>query len=62
MEKQEKLLTGNDVAQRLQISKVHAYRLMRRGEIPVIRFGKVVRVRPQDLEKFIEKHTTSLLK
>ena len=48
-----RLLTVNDIAQRLQISQSFAYALMQRGEIPTVRLGRAVRVRPQDLEDFI---------
>jgi excisionase family DNA binding protein len=50
----EKLLNGNDIAERLDISKSLAYKLMK-TEIPTIRFGRTVRVRPEDLEQFISK-------
>ena len=48
------LLKGNDVAEKLNVSKAFAYRLMAIGEIPTVRLGRSVRVRPEDLEKFIE--------
>lgn len=48
-----RLLTVGDIAQRLQISQSFAYALMQRGEIPTVRLGRAVRVRPQDLEDFI---------
>lgn len=48
------LLTGNDVARILNVSRSFAYILMRRGEIPTVRIGRSVRVRPGDLERFIE--------
>ena len=48
-----RLLTVNDIAQQLQISQSFAYALMQRGEIPTVRLGRAVRVRPQDLEDFI---------
>jgi excisionase family DNA binding protein len=48
-----RLLTVNDIAQRFQISQSFAYALMQRGEIPTVRLGRAVRVRPQDLEDFI---------
>ena len=51
------LLTGEDIARILQISRAHAYRLMRGADLPVVRVGKMVRVRPQDFERFLEKHT-----
>jgi putative molybdopterin biosynthesis protein len=50
------LLTAEQVAERLQISQSFAYTLMSRGEIPTVRLGRSVRVRPQDLEKYIESN------
>ena len=50
-------LTGEDIARILQISRAHAYRLMRSADLPVVRVGKMVRVRPADFERFLEKHT-----
>lgn len=52
------LLTGEDIARIMQISRAHAYRLMQGPDLPVIRIGKMVRVRPLDLEKFLREHTT----
>jgi integrase len=48
-----KLLTGKDVARILNISVSLAYALMRR-EIPSVRFGPSVRVRPVDLEEYLQ--------
>lgn len=50
-----KLLTGAEVAQVLQVNKSFAHLLMQRGDLPVVRLGRLVRVRPEDLEKFIEE-------
>lgn len=48
------LLKAADVARVLNCSKTEAYRLMER-EIPTVRYGKsIVRVRPVDLQAFIE--------
>jgi excisionase family DNA binding protein len=52
----EKLLTGSEVANRLDISKAKAYKLMSTGRIVSIRFDKTIRVREQDLAKFINDH------
>jgi excisionase family DNA binding protein len=52
----EKLLTGSEVAERLNISKAKAYKLMSAGRISSVRFDKTVRVRKQDLEKFVDDH------
>lgn len=46
------LLKVKDVAAILGISKASAYRLMR-TQIPAVRFGRTVRVRQEDLERFI---------
>ncbi len=55
----EKLLKGNDVARLLNISRSRAYILMQTGVIPTVRIGKSRRVRPQDLNEFIEHHVYS---
>ena len=48
------LLNSGQVAKALGVSKSFAYALMRRGELPVVRMGRAVRVRPQDLEDYIQ--------
>jgi excisionase family DNA binding protein len=53
-----RLLRGNEVAQILNISRAYAYLLMKRGQIPAVRIGRSVRVRPEDLEKFIVENTS----
>lgn len=52
----QKLLTGEQVAQRLDVSRSKAYQMMNRKEIPTIKIGKCVRVRNEDLEDFILTH------
>ncbi len=52
----QKLLKGGEVAVLLSISRTQAFILMQRGDIPTIRFGKLVRVRMEDLEQFIEEN------
>jgi excisionase family DNA binding protein len=49
-----KMLNVNDVAGILQVSRSHAYALIRRGEIPSIHIGRSIRVRPADLEAYLE--------
>jgi len=49
----EKLLTAEEVAEILGISRSKAYRMMRVKEIPTITIGKNVRVSEDDLEEFI---------
>ena len=54
----DRLLKPADVAEILQVSKAHAYVLMKRGEIPTVRIGKIVRVRLEDLERYINEKAT----
>ncbi len=49
-----KLLKGDEIAERLGVSKAYAYRLMSTGAIPTVKIGsRAIRVRPEDLEKYI---------
>jgi len=52
------LLKARDLAERLSISRSQAFCLMRNGEIPTVKFGKLVRVREEDLENFIRANLT----
>lgn len=49
------LLKSDEVAEILKISRAMAYKLMQRGEIPTIKIGSAVRVRVEDLEKYVEQ-------
>ena len=55
-ESKGRLLKGYEVAQILNISRALAYRMMQRGDIKVVKFGKSVRVSERDLQEFINKH------
>ena len=50
---EERLLKSDEVAEILQVSRAKAYSLLQRGEIPRIRIGSLVRVRREDLERYI---------
>lgn len=50
-----RLLKSDEVAQILKISRAMAYKLMQRGEIPSIKIGSAVRIRVEDLEKYVEQ-------
>ena len=54
------LLNSKEVTEILQISRAMAYTLMQRGEIPTVRIGKARRVRPEDLQKYIESNKYSI--
>ena len=51
-----RLLKGDDLADLLQVSRSYAYTLLRRGDIPSVRLGRAVRVRPEDVEDFIQQN------
>ena len=55
----EKLLTADEVASILNISRSKAHNLMREREIPTITIGKSVRVSREDLEKFLASNRSS---
>ena len=48
------LLTMPQVAKRLGVPESEAYALARRGRLRVVRIGKYVRMRPADLDAFVE--------
>ena len=53
----EKLLKGSEVARLLNVSRSFAYLLLQSGDIPTVRLGRSVRVRPSDLVDFISQNT-----
>jgi excisionase family DNA binding protein len=53
----ERLLKSDEVAEILHVSRSFAYLLMKRGDIPTVRIGTAVRVRPEDLEKYIHERS-----
>lgn len=54
----EQLLKPVEVAEILKVSTAMAYTLLKRGEIPSVKIGSLVRVRRGDLERYImEKRT-----
>ena len=56
-EKYFNLLTAKDMSSILNVSRSFAYMLMQSGELPTVQLGRSVRVRPQDLEEFLERNT-----
>ena len=47
------MMTGEEIAKILHVSRAYAYQLMRQKLIPTVKIGRSVRVRPEDLERFI---------
>lgn len=51
---EEKLLDKKKVAEILNTTPRHVMDLARRGELPSLKVGRLVRFRPKDIERFIE--------
>ena len=49
----EKLLTVADVQKLLTVSRMQTYKIMRRPDFPLLRIGKLYRVRAADLERWL---------
>ena len=52
-------LTADDVARILNVSRSFAYKILSDDTLPVVRLGRAVRIRPQDLETFIEANLSN---
>lgn len=50
----QRLLTVAEVAAAMRVSKMTVYRLIRGGRMRAIRVGRNYRVRPEDLETYLE--------
>jgi excisionase family DNA binding protein len=49
------LITVDEAAQMLSMGRTKLYDLIRYEGFPVVRFGKMVRIRPSDLQEWLEK-------
>jgi excisionase family DNA binding protein len=54
----DELLRPDDVQQILRIGRSKVYEMIARGELPVIRIGRVVRLPRKELERWIEDRTS----
>ena len=52
---QDELLTADDVARMIRVSRARAYELMRRQILPTVRLGRQVRVSSLALRIFIQR-------
>lgn len=57
-EKPIRLLKVSDVARMTQVSPSQVYTMIQEGMLPAVRFGTALRVRPEDLQKFIDSNIT----
>lgn len=51
-----RLLTLNEAADRLAVSISTVRRAVNAGELKTVRIGKIIRVRPADLDEYIRTH------
>lgn len=56
----DRLLDAQDIAERLRVSKPQVYLMMRRGDFPVVKMGRLVRARQSAIEEFINKSTFTM--
>lgn len=49
-----RFLTALEVAERMRVSKMTVYRLIRSGKLPAVRVGKSFRVREEDVDKYLD--------
>lgn len=55
---ENELLTVSEAARRLSLGRATTYQLAQRGELPVIRVGRAVRIPARALEEWILSRTT----
>ena len=53
------MLTPDDIMQALRLSRSTVYNMLKRGEIPSVKIGNMLRVNKSDFEHWLEKHTTA---
>ena len=51
---EEELLTVDQVQELLKVGRTFAYSLVRSGELPSYRVGRLLRVRRQDIDRWLE--------
>jgi excisionase family DNA binding protein len=52
----ERLLTVNEIADRLAISRDTVYRLVRSGDLHTVRVGERLRFRPPEIDAYLERN------
>ncbi len=56
MQRQEPMYKAEDVRQRLGVGRATAYKLISSGEIPSYRVGRVLRVKPEDVDNYLARN------
>lgn len=49
-------LTAAEAAERMRVSKMTVYRLIKAGELPAVQIGRSYRVREDDLERYLQSN------
>lgn len=55
---QSRFMTVGEVAAVLRVSTMTVYRLINAGELPAVRIGRSFRLRPQDLDRYLNERFT----
>ncbi len=58
--RKDRLLNAQDIARILKVSKPQVYLMMRRGDFPVVKMGRLVRARESVIEDFIDRSTLAM--
>lgn len=53
-----RLLTVNEVADLLRVSRMTVYRLIKNGEMPALRVGRNYRLREEDIHDYLTERYT----
>ncbi len=53
----EPMQTIEQVATWLNVARSTVYLMLERGELPVVRIGRSVRIRPEDVREYLERNT-----
>ena len=48
-----RFLKVSEVAEILNVSRAHVYNMIADGQMPFVRIGEAMRIRPEDLEDFV---------
>lgn len=56
--KEDSLLTIREVAKYLHVVQLTVYRMIKRGDLPAVKVGRVWRIRRQDLEDCLKRSTS----
>ena len=58
---QARLLTVNEVADLLRVSRMTVYRLIKEGQLAAIRVGRNYRLREDDVDEYLSKRYTEAI-